>query len=123
MRIAFVVDRSAPFYPGGAEWRIWNLALRLSRNHEVRVFTTLDEREQFVEGVRFVRVVRPLNHLYDSQARSRVHELLFGLLLARDRFGGWSPDIVIVEAIPYIHLLALRIWARDRRFGYVLTVD
>jgi len=123
MRIAFVADRSAPFYPGGAEDRMWNLSRRLAERHDVRVFTTLAPPEATIDGVRFVRIVSPLNHPYGTIRRSRFHELLFGLSVTRDWLQGWVPDIAIVEAIPYIHLPAIRCLSRRRGIRYVLTVN
>jgi glycosyltransferase involved in cell wall biosynthesis len=123
MRIGLIADRSGPFYKGGVEERIWNFARHLSRRHEVRVFTTLAEPEVRVEDVTFIRVAPPLNQGYGAQVRSRSHEFIFGLLLAIEWLHGWDPDVVLVEALPYLHLLGLRRRARTGGFRYVLTVD
>lgn len=123
MRVAILADRSGPFYEGGVESRIWNLARQLASRHEVRIFTTLDAPQRVIDGVTFIRVAPPLNQPFDSQVRSRAHELLYGLQVARKRFDGWHADVALIESIPFIHILALRLWARQRNCPIVLTVD
>lgn len=123
MRVAILADRTGPFYEGGVESRIWNLARQLATHHEVRVFTTLDAPQRVVDGVRFIRIAPTLNQPFDSQVRSRAHELLYGLQIARKRFDGWQADVALIEAIPFIHILALRLWASARNCPIVLTVD
>lgn len=123
LRIAFVTDRSGPFYPGGVEDRIWNLARRLARRHQVRVYTTLRDKETTIDGVKFIRVLSPLAHHYGTVARSRFHELLYGFSMTGEWLKGWKPDVVLVESLPFIHLPLVGRVLHRKRVKQLLTVD
>ena len=121
MRIAFLTDKSVPFFVGGYETRVYELARRLATHNEVRVFTSLNQPTAVVEGVRFERVA-PLTFQRDaSGARSLAHSTLFSVALLVDHLTEFDPDVLVVEAIPYLHLALMRGWVRHARA--VLLVD
>lgn len=110
MRVAFVSDKSSPFFTGGYESRVWNLARRLALSHEVKVFTSIPESHIDLEGVRFEKV-SPYNLAHRRRdSRSFLHGLIYAGALSRDFFRRWNPEAVYFEAIPYVHLPALSTW-------------
>lgn len=112
MRIAFVTDKSAPQFTGGYETRVFELATRLARRHQVRVYTSLTAPSMSVRGVRFERIC-PVTFQRDlSGRRSLAHSTLFGASLAWNRLADFRPDATVVEAIPYVHLVSMARWAR-----------
>jgi glycosyltransferase involved in cell wall biosynthesis len=123
MRIAFLVDRCAPLFPGGYEDRYWNLAKQLAKNHEVRVYSSMDQDELFLSGVRFVRANLPRQPRGNLESRNHLHSLAYSLQLVRNPFGKWGPEIVIVEAIPYLHLLTSPRWLRRLHAKVILNVN
>ena len=122
MRIAFVTDKSAPYYTGGYEVRVFELARRLAPHHSVRVFTSLTQQQAQVDGVEFQRIAPWAFQRQETGSRSLVHGALFGASLLVNHLIDWEPDVVIVEAIPYIHLLTMARWAGSGGARYILDV-
>jgi glycosyltransferase involved in cell wall biosynthesis len=123
MKIAYLVDKAAPFYVGGYEIRAEKLSASLAQRHEVRIYTSISRTSTQVGGVQYVRVSTTAFQQSRSGERSLVHGGLFATSLLSDPFTDWSPDAVIVESIPYGHLAAMRSWVRKRSCMYVLNVN
>jgi glycosyltransferase involved in cell wall biosynthesis len=123
MKIGLIVDKCAPFFIGGYEDRHFQLARYLSQRNEVQVFTSLDEEAVSRQGVQFRRVVRSGGRRNAQGSRSYVHGLEFALSLCSDPTGTWDPDVLIVEAIPYLHLATMRGWIGNSRAVRVLNVN
>lgn len=123
MKIALVVDKSGPFFLGGYENRAWNLASSLSRSHEVRIYTSLPDRDFSLGGVRFVRVAPTTFLKHSLWARSLKHSILFSACLISSPFDDWRPDFIYVEAIPYFHLPLVRRWIKDSGAHIILNVN
>lgn len=125
MKIAFVVDKAKPFYVGGYEGKVWNLARRLARvpGNEVRVYTSLHCARLRVEGVLYVRLASPDFSPPSTTGRSLTHGLIFGLNLLRSPFQEWSPDVLVVESIPYFHLWTMSSWASKLSAMRILLID
>lgn len=121
MRIAFITDKSAPYFIGGYENRVFELAQRLASRHEVRVFTSLERPDDVVRGVHFERVCPPTFQREVSGGRSLSHSSLFAMALSPAPLFAFSPDVVVVEAVPYAHLVTMRRWIR--RLGSVVFLD
>jgi len=123
LKIAFVVDKCAPWFVGGYESRVFNLARELGRRHEVRVYTSL--RASRVEGENF-RAIRLATTAFQQRTpsdRSLIHSTLFAASLVRTPFRDWMPDVVVVEAIPFLHLPVMGRWARQSGFVRILNVN
>ena len=123
MRIGVIVDKCAPFYVGGYEDRYWNIARRLATRNEVRVYTTLPGALENRGGVSFYPLLTPSVQSLHPFDRSMIHSVLFSASLLRTPFGNWEPDVVIVEAIPYIHLISAKRWLAAGRWKTVLNVN
>lgn len=123
VRIAFIVDKCAPYFVGGYEDRFFHLARFLSRRHDVHVFTSLDKTSAEVDGIHFHRLISMGGKANTRGSRSYLHGLTFALSLISDPTVGWNPDVLIVEAIPYLHLATMRRWAAKSRAVRLLNVN
>ena len=106
--LAFVSDRSGPFYLGGYERHIWDLARRLARDHRVTVYTSLPERRLRREGVDFVRI----SPFWSYTRAAGGHGAGSAVLLAASQ-GAYLPrarrhDFVDLQGIPYAQIPGLR---------------
>ncbi|MCI4345244.1 MAG: glycosyltransferase family 4 protein [Thermoplasmata archaeon] len=121
--MAFIVDKCEPWFTGGYEHRVLALAQGLAVSHDVRVYTSLPVASVQREGVQFVRCSSLTFQAQHSGQRSLLHGLRFALALRHPPPGlvAWKPDLVIVEAIPYLHLRSVDRWARE--LGCVLAID
>ncbi len=122
MRIALVSDKSSPWYTGGYENRVFDLARTLAGKHEVKVVSGTGPRRGVVSGVSFVRV-SPTLHIDRSGGRNWLHTGLFAGSIPFMRLGDWAPDVTIIETIPYVHLPLLRFSAPLLRGRIVLDVS
>lgn len=112
LKIAFVYDVVYPWVKGGVEKRIYELARRLAREHEVHVYgyklwEGRDEIER--EGIFYRGTVKvDLSGLYVSGRRSLLPPLLHSLklpaLMKGERF-----DVVDCQASPYLPSYSLRL--------------
>lgn len=123
MKVAFVVDKCAPFFVGGYESRFLSIAKRLSGSHEIRVVTSLDSAGTQIDGVTFVRSNLPTSAGVNRFTRSLPHSIAYSVDLLRNPFEEWVPDVVIIEAIPFVHLAAVDRWIRQIHSVVVLNVN
>ena len=123
MQIAVLTDKSAPFYTGGYEGRLFNLAIQLAQKHDVRIFTSLPHEATPHFQAQFCPLVRTPPWIGRSESRSIIMTLAYAAALTRCPWRGWEPDVVIVEAIPYVHVLAALPWLRRTKSAVVLMVD
>ncbi|MGC2204960.1 MAG: glycosyltransferase family 4 protein [Thermoplasmata archaeon] len=121
--MAFVADKCSPYFVGGYESRVLNIAKRLSKRHEVRVYTSLDVDEAIAEGVRFVRGTLPAIRRAPRESRNLGHSAAYSLQLLKSPFGHWNPDVVVIEAIPFAHLVSMERWIRSTGSLVVLNVN
>lgn len=122
VKVGILVDKIAPEYVGGYENRIWYFAQGLSLRHEVRVYSSRP-------GTDSEKGENPGNfgchpHLARRRitGRSMGHTLLFSAGLLADPISNWNPDVMLVEAMPYIHLYSMRRWIKRRSCPKVLDV-
>ena len=112
LRIAFVYDVVYPWVKGGVEKRIYELAVRLAKAHEVHVYGyRLWEGEDEIEreGIHYhgtVKVKR--NSLYSGSRRSILPPLLHSLSLV-SRLRDERFDVVDCQASPYLPAYSLRL--------------
>ncbi len=123
MRLAFLVDKSSPLYIGGYEDRVWNLARGAAADHQVRIYTSLDERTRSQDGVEFIRTAPRTFQPGLSGDRSISHSALFALSQLRNQLVKWDPDCIYVESIPYFHLPIVGRWIRKVRARVLLNVN
>jgi glycosyltransferase involved in cell wall biosynthesis len=123
MTIGFLINTCEPFYRGGYERRVLALARELARQgHDVRVYTSCP-RDEFIEGVRFVRIGAPRRFFNRRGVRNGWADLLFTLNIARF-FQKWRPgefDMLDVCATPFLHLPLVAGIAGVRRIPVALT--
>jgi glycosyltransferase involved in cell wall biosynthesis len=122
LRVAVISDKSFPFYVGGYEVRVYELAKRLAATDEVRVYTSLPTARDSREGIAFERIASSRHQGGVTGQRNFAHSILFASSLLANPFSDWQPDILLVEAIPYIHLVTMRPWITSMRCVRVLDV-
>jgi glycosyltransferase involved in cell wall biosynthesis len=123
LKIGILSDKCAPFYIGGYEDRLWNLARILARRNDVEIATSLARPSTTIEGVNFRRCSPTAFQAPPPADRSLLHSALFAASLGSNPFRGRSPDVVIVESIPYLHLGTMTRWMRSARFKKILDVN
>ena len=101
MKIAFVCDRVNPMYNGGYEYLIYNLSQRLSKHHEITVFTSMNEDFIFINKVKYVRIVKKYHYVSSKGIHNFRDSLRFALSLYRNLHKLENFDIVILNTIPY----------------------
>ena len=121
-RIAFLTDKAYPYFTGGYEVRVFEIARRLANTDEVRIFTSLSRPSEMRDAVLFQRTCSTRFTKDRSGERSLLHTMLYSARQLRSPFDGWAPDVIIIEAIPYLHLPAMQPWLRRTRGLKVLDV-
>jgi len=117
LKIAFVYDVIYPWVKGGVEKRIYELAKRLTKKHEVHIYgykfwDGLNELEK--DGIHYHGTVR-VAKLYSDSRRSILPPLLHSISLI-SRFKGIRFDIVDCQASPYLPAYSLRILDSENIF-------
>jgi glycosyltransferase involved in cell wall biosynthesis len=120
MKIAFVIDRTEPFYRGGYERRAWELARRLTAQHEVTIFTSAP-KHQVYGGVRFVAVRPQVAYFKKDGFRDLTANVAYALALLRYRGGNQRFDVVDCNATPFLHIFSAELLARHWRAQFLVT--
>ncbi len=128
MKIAFVSDVMYPWVKGGAEKRIWEIGRRLSKKHDVHVYTMRwwendkeyegDEDIIEKEGMKLHGVCKP-TELYSNGRRSIKEAIYFSRKLLGTDF---SSDILDFNQFPYIPCLVGRLMGKGKREGEKMVV-
>jgi glycosyltransferase involved in cell wall biosynthesis len=127
MKIAFIYDAVYPWVTGGAERRVYELAIRLSsQGHEVHWYSWgwwwQDEGEMDIiyEGIHLHGVGKPMD-LYVNDRRSIKEAFYFALKLfphlMRERF-----DIVDCQGFPFFSCFTAKLHALSGRSKLVITL-
>ena len=104
MKIAFVCDRVNPIYYGGYEYLIYNLSQRLSVNHKVTIFTSMDKESFYINDVEYVKVAKIYNYVNSNGTHNLKDWIRFIINLKKNLHKLEAYDIVIVNTIPYFLL-------------------
>lgn len=104
MKIAFVCDRVNPIYYGGYEYLIYNLSQRLSVNHKVTIFTSMDKESVYINDVEYVKVAKRYNYVNSNGTHNLKDWIRFIINLKKNLHKLESYDVVIVNTIPYFLL-------------------
>lgn len=123
LSIVVLCDKVAPFFVGGYEDRIYHLARELAERNQVSILSTLPFSEKEIDGVSFKGLCRPLLPEARSGRRNLANSLYFSIRLLSNPMTRPIPDVVLVEAIPYLHLAAMKHWARTLPSVKVLDVS
>jgi L-malate glycosyltransferase len=123
MKIAFVYDAIYPWVKGGIEKRVWEIAVRLSRNgHEVHLFGMKfwdGEDILIIDGV-VLHGVCPAQKLYRGGRRSLWQALYFSIHLIsplmKEKF-----DIIDCQQFPYFSCFSAKIPSILNKIPLVIT--
>lgn len=102
MKLAFIVDRVYPFYTGGYEYLIHDVAEGLSKTNDITIFTAMEKSHENINGVHYFKIsnnYRFTNKKGDHNIRDSIRFIVH-LLLNVKRFNDY--DVVIVNSIPYL---------------------
>lgn len=102
MRIAFVYDVIYPWVKGGVEKRVYELAKRLAKRHEVHIYGyKLWDGDSVIErgGVFYHGTIKP-KKIYSGGRRSISPPLLHAIMLL-PMFKGEKFDVIDCQASPY----------------------
>jgi L-malate glycosyltransferase len=123
MKIAFVYDAIYPWVKGGIEKRVWELAVRLSRNgHDVHLFGMKfwDGDDNIVHDGVVLHGVCPAQKLYRNGRRSIWQALYFSIHLIiplmKEKF-----DIIDCQQFPYFSCFSAKIPSILKKIPLVIT--
>ncbi len=117
MKIAVVNDTVHPFFPGGAQKRVYEISRRLvQRGHEVHWYC-MDYGVRELEGIQ-MHPVSPAYNLYNNEGRRRIRQAIrfAAKLNIREKV-----DIVDCMNFPYLHCLPALVSARRQGVPLVIT--
>jgi glycosyltransferase involved in cell wall biosynthesis len=122
-KIAFIYDQCGPFYIGGYETRLWDLAKRLTSSFEITIFTSCDQDIE-IDHVKFRKVRSKVNYFperkrgfRDLRANAVFTICLLKLFFRKEKFA-----IVEANSIPWLHLPVSWLLARKWRARYLISV-
>jgi glycosyltransferase involved in cell wall biosynthesis len=123
LRVALVSDGLYPFFAGGKEVRLWELARRVAPSEvalEVHTMRWWAEGESVAEwqGIPLRAVCRPWE-MYAGPRRSIWQAMMFAL--GSFRLVATRADVVDADHMPYLHLLPLWLVSRVKRVPLVVT--
>ncbi|MFH0861142.1 MAG: glycosyltransferase family 4 protein [Candidatus Altiarchaeota archaeon] len=123
MRIAYISDVMYPYVKGGCEKRIWELAKRLSKQHEVHIYSMKfwDGNDDIVkDGVHLHGVCRPMTLYRGSGRRSFWQAIYFSVKLFPKLL--WeSFDIVDCNQFPYFPIVVVKFYSYLNRRPFIVT--
>ena len=102
-------DRVYPFYTGGYEFFIYNLARKLLQNHRITIFTSMDSDVREIEGVEYVKISGRHKYVNSKGIHNVRDSLRFGISTLNKVTELNTYDLVVLNTIPYL------------LFGYVLS--
>lgn len=105
-KILFLTDVVEPFQTGGVEHRVFSLAKELAKRHTLYILTSMTEKMMIKEGVTFLKSVPLVSNRIPGR-RSLFQSFLYSCSLFFTPILKRKFDIIIVESIPYIHLMPL----------------
>jgi len=125
MKIVFIYDAVYPWIKGGAEKRVYEIAKRLAKNHEVHWYgigwwwTENSPQDIELEGIHLHAVCKPID-LYDNGKRSIKEAIYFSLKLfpelMKENF-----DIIDCQSFPYFASFVAKLHSSLRRSVLILT--
>ncbi|RLI77373.1 glycosyltransferase family 1 protein [Archaeoglobales archaeon] len=121
MRVAFIYDAAYPFVKGGAEKRIYEIAKRLAKRHDVDWITLKwwDEENFELDGIKYVGVGE-WKELYTQNRRSIKEALYFGVkvlpFLKKQKY-----DIIDCTSFPYFSCFSAKFASLINRSKLFIT--
>lgn len=101
MRIAILTDRINPIYTGGYEYLFYNIAQRLSEEHEITIFTSMSEEYIYLNKVKYVKIAKKYKYLNKYGIHNFIDSVRYTIRLYNNINKFNEFDIVIMNTIPY----------------------
>jgi glycosyltransferase involved in cell wall biosynthesis len=119
--VALVSSAIFPYHLGGLESRYHELTKVLAGTTSIHIYTMQwwEGSRTLVDGDITLHAISKLHDMYVDGHRSTRQALLFAagcVALFRERF-----DVLLVDQIPYVHILVLRVVATVKRKRLVVT--
>ena len=122
LKIAFVADRVAPFYPGGYERHLATLAEAIAAQHSVTVFSAVPGRPATSSGVRYVQVSPAWSYTRARGGHSLRQASVYAASVAVRLPRMVSYDFVDVLGIPYVQMAPVQVRARWEGWRWGVTI-
>ncbi len=123
MKIAFVYDVAYPFVKGGGEKRIYEIARRLAKKHEVDWITLKwwDGRKNIeIDGIRYIGVGE-FKKLYTKSGRRSINEAIYFGIKALPALLNDKYDVIDCTAFPYFPCFSARLYSALNRSKFFIT--
>jgi len=122
MKIAYVYDVIYPFVKGGIQKRVWEIAKRLAKNHEVHIYGMKywgGENIALRDGVYLHGVCKPME-LYVGSRRSIKEAFYFAAKIFKPIM---KEDFEVIDCqhAPYFHCFTVRLCSLIRNSQFLIT--
>jgi len=120
-RVAFVTDKSAPWFVGGYENRVWQLACQLTPSYDATILSSSPSPGRQYKGPEFRQIFPGGFETRPAGGRTAFGIAVLAassLCLPRVLF---DFDVVVIQAIPYVHVPG--VIRAARRGGCALILD
>ena len=113
LKILVVIHGFPPFYMAGSEVYTWNKCRELSKNHEVIIFTRIEDEfqnpyemtESIENGIKVFRVNKPSR---DYTFRSKYQDLKIAEIF-RKKLNEVQPDVVHIDHLSHLTIQVIKI--------------
>ena len=102
LQIGFVSDRVYPNYDGGYERSIYNIAVRLTKKYDVKIFTSIDCKKIEVKQVEYIQIARNRSYINSKNIHNIKDAILFDKDLIQNINLFEGCDILFFNTIPYL---------------------
>ncbi len=129
MKIAFIYDTAYPWNTGGAERRIYEIAKRLAKDHDVHIYSLgywmesseyKNQKEITYENITYHSVGKPRDLYTIDNKRSISEALYFALCILRTNISGF--DIIDCQGFPYFSCFSSWFHTLFRKTKLVITL-
>lgn len=102
MKIAIISDRVNPMYVGGYEYLIFNLSQKLAQNHDVTIFTSMNESDLKINNVKYMKISKMYKYVNHQGIHNLRESMMFSISFFNIVRKLDNYDVVILSTIPYL---------------------
>ncbi len=110
-RIAIITDKIYPFFTGGYEIRLFEIARLLSDDFQIEVFSCYEGNIKNIK----INKISPTISKKKTGKRNIFQTMIFSFSLLKNPLKKGKFDYIIIESIPYFHLLSIRKWIKKEK--------
>ena len=101
-KICFVSDRVFPFYNGGYEISIYNIATRLAIKYDVTIFTSMDSNVMEINKIKYLKIANIRAYINSKNIHSIKDAILFDKDLICNIELLDKCNVLFINTIPYL---------------------